>query len=94
MPLYALVCHDKENGLETRMGARPDHLAWVQANLAVIKLAGPLLDDAGGMAGSLFILDLPDVAAVQAFNAADPYTQAGLWGRVDLREFRASVGQL
>jgi uncharacterized protein YciI len=94
MPLYALVCHDKENGLETRMGARPDHLAWVQANLSVIRAAGPMLDDAGRMAGSLFILDLPDRAAAEAFNAADPYTKAGLWGRVDLREFRASFGDL
>jgi uncharacterized protein YciI len=94
MPLYALVCHDKENGLETRMGARSNHLAWVGENLGVIKVAGPMLDDAGGMAGSLFILDMPDKAAVEAFNAADPYTKAGLWGRVDIREFKASFGQL
>jgi uncharacterized protein YciI len=46
------------------------------------------------MAGSLFILDLPDRAAVQAFNAADPYTRAGLWGRVDVREFKASFGKI
>jgi uncharacterized protein YciI len=94
MPLYALVCHDKENGLETRLGARSEHLAWVADNLAVIKLAGPMLDDEGQMAGSLFILDLPDRAAVQAFNAADPYTRAGLWGRVDVREFKASFGKI
>jgi uncharacterized protein YciI len=94
MPLYALVCHDKENGLETRLGARSEHLAWVGDNLDVIKLAGPMLDDAGQMAGSLFILDLPDRAAVQAFNAADPYTRAGLWGRVDVREFKASFGKI
>jgi uncharacterized protein YciI len=94
MPLYVLACHDRENALETRMAARPDHLAWVQQNLAPIKVAGPMLDDAGQMAGSMFILDLPDKAAAEAFNAADPYTKAGLWGRVDLREFRASFGDL
>lgn len=94
MPLYVLACHDKAGGLETRMAARPDHLAWVQQNLAPIKIAGPMLDDEGRMAGSMFILDMPDKAAAEAFNAADPYTKAGLWGRVDLREFRASFGNL
>ncbi len=94
MPLFVLACHDKEHGLETRMGARPDHLAWVQANLAPIKVAGPMLDDDGKMAGSLFIIEAPDKAAAQAFNAQDPYTKAGLWGRVDIREFRASFGNL
>jgi uncharacterized protein len=46
------------------------------------------------MAGSLFILDTADRAAVEAFNAADPYQQAGLFGHVEIRGFRASVGQL
>jgi uncharacterized protein YciI len=94
MPLYALVCHDKEDGFETRMGARSEHLAWVGENVGPIKVAGPMLDEAGRMAGSLFILELPDKAAVEAFNAADPYTRAGLWGRVDVREFKATFGQL
>lgn len=94
MPLYVLACHDREGAIETRMAARPDHLAWVQSQLAKIKVAGPMLDDAGAMAGSLFILEAPDKAAVEAFTAADPYTKAGLWGRVDIREFRASFGNL
>lgn len=94
MPLFVLACHDKEDGLETRMGARPEHLAWVQTRLDAVRVAGPMLDDAGRMAGSLFILDMPDKAAVEAFHAADPYTLAGVWGRVDIREFRASFGGL
>lgn len=94
MPLFVLVCHDKENGLETRLAARSDHLAWAQQKLGVIKVAGPMLDDAGQMAGSMFILDLPDKAAAEAFHAEDPYTKAGVWGRVDLREFKASIGGL
>lgn len=94
MPLFVLACFDKENALETRMATRSAHLAWAGAQGDVIKLGGPMLDDKGDMAGSLFILDLPDKAAVQAFNAADPYTQAGLWDRVELKAFKVSLGQI
>lgn len=94
MPLFALVCHDKPGALQTRLGAREAHLAYVGDRLDVVKLAGPMLDDAGDMAGSLFILDLPDLAAARAFNAADPYTQADLWARVELNPFKATIGQL
>ena len=46
------------------------------------------------MAGSLLILEVADRAAAEAFNAAGPYTLAGLWGSVDIRAFKASIGQV
>ncbi|WP_309088199.1 YciI family protein [Phenylobacterium sp.] len=92
--LFALMCLDKPNALDVRMGAREAHLAYVRERLDQVKLAGPLLDDEGGMAGSLLILDVADRAAAEAFNAADPYTLAGLWGSVEIRAFKASIGQV
>lgn len=92
--LFALMCLDKPNALEVRMGAREAHLAYVRERIEQVKLAGPLLDDEGGMAGSLLILDVADRAAAEAFNAADPYTLAGLWGSVEIRAFKASIGQV
>jgi uncharacterized protein YciI len=44
------------------------------------------------MAGSLIIIEAPDLAAARAFHAADPYTLAGLFERADLRLWRATVG--
>lgn len=92
--LFALMCLDKPNALEVRMGAREAHLAYVRERIDQVKLAGPLLDDEGGMAGSLLILDVADRAVAEAFNAADPYTLAGLWGSVEIRAFKASIGQV
>jgi uncharacterized protein YciI len=46
------------------------------------------------MAGSLFILDVADLAAAEAFNAADPYQMAGVFGRIEARGFRASIGSI
>ena len=94
MPLYALMCLDKPNALDVRMGAREAHLAYVRERIDQVKLAGPLLDDEDGMAGSLLILDVAVRAAAEAFNAADPYTLAGLWGSVEIRGFKASIGQV
>jgi uncharacterized protein YciI len=92
MPLFMLACFDKPDSLDLRMATREAHLAYARENLAQVKMAGALLDEAGAMAGSLFIMDVPDRAAVEAFNAADPYQKAGVFGRVDIRGFRASIG--
>ena len=74
------------------MATREAHLAYVREHIAMVKLAGALLDEADNMAGSLFIMDAPDRAAVEAFSAADPYQQAGVFGRVDVRGFRVAIG--
>ena len=94
MPLFMLACFDKPNSLDLRMATREAHLAYVRENVALVKVAGPMLDDAEALAGSLFILEAEDRAAVEAFHAADPYQQAGLFGQVEIRGFRASIGQL
>lgn len=94
MPLFVLHCLDKPDALEVRMGAREAHLAYVGGLREVVKLGGPLLDENGVMAGSLLVVDVADKAAAEAFSAADPYTLAGLWQRVDISAFRASVGGL
>jgi uncharacterized protein YciI len=94
MATFVLTCLDHPNNLERRMGAREAHLAYVKEHLSLLKLAGPLLDDAGQMAGSMFILDVADKAAVEAFNAADPYTKAGVFASVTIQAMKITVGVL
>jgi uncharacterized protein YciI len=94
MPLFMLACFDKAEALDLRMATREAHLDYVRENAGAVKLAGPMLDEADGMAGSLFILEVADRAAALAFNAADPYQKAGLFDRVETRGFRASIGSL
>lgn len=94
MALFILACFDKPNSLDLRLATREAHLAYAGERRAMIKLAGPLLDKAGGMAGSLFILEAESRAQVEAFNAADPYQKAGLFGQVEIRGFKASIGQV
>ncbi|MGA0606113.1 YciI family protein [Phenylobacterium sp. VNQ135] len=93
MPLFALMCLDKPDALDLRMATRERHLAYVRDNAGKVRLAGPLFDDTEQMAGSFFVLDVADKAAAEAFNAADPYTQAGVFGTITIRHFKATFGQ-
>ena len=94
MPLFVLTCIDKTDALEARMGARPAHLEYVDANLSLVKLAGPFLDEAGGMVGSMFILETQDQAAAESFAAQDPYALAGVFERTEVRAFKVVRGAL
>jgi uncharacterized protein YciI len=92
MATFILICRDKPGAIALRMATREAHLAWVGANMAKVVRAGPLLDDADGMAGSLFILEADSRADVEAFTAADPYAKAGLFGHVEILNWRQTVG--
>ncbi|MEM8648531.1 MAG: YciI family protein, partial [Pseudomonadota bacterium] len=81
--LVALIAKDKPGALQTRLDNREAHVAYLKANSCVTQ-AGPLLDDAGDMCGSLIVLDVEDMAAAEAFVAGDPYGQAGLFASVEL----------
>lgn len=83
MPLFALICHDKPGHLETRKENRAAHLAYIEET-GVVAQAGPFLDDAGAMCGSLVILDVADRAAAEDWAASDPYAKAGLFESVSV----------
>lgn len=81
--LIALLAKDKEGHLETRKSNRDAHLSYIKET-GVVSQAGPLLDDAGAMCGSLVILDVQDMDAAQSWAANDPYAKAGLFADVQL----------
>lgn len=93
MPLFVISWTDKPDSLPVRMGAREAHLAYA-AEQGCVRLGGPFLDAHGDMAGSLMVVEAEDLAAAQAFHAADPYTLAGLFETSQVRPWRATVGAI
>ena len=93
MALFVISWLDKPGGLPVRMAAREDHLAYV-ARTGAVKLGGPFLGPDGGMAGSMLIVEAEDLAAAEAFHAADPYKLAGLFETSSVRPWRLTVGGL
>lgn len=90
--LVALLARDKPDGLPIRQENRPAHLDYLKSTADAVQQAGPLLDDAGGMIGSLIILEVADMAAAQAWADADPYAAAGLFADVQLIAWKRVIG--
>ncbi|WP_353473445.1 YciI family protein [Salipiger sp. H15] len=89
--LVALVAKDKPGALDIRKHTRAEHLAYIERT-GVVSQAGPLLDEAGEMAGSLVILDVADMAAAQDWADKDPYALAGLFESVTLTAWKKVIG--
>ena len=81
--LIALIARDKPGALQIRLDTRDAHVAYLKSSGAVSQ-AGPLLNEAGEMCGSLVVLDVEDMDAARAWAGADPYAHAGLFESVEL----------
>lgn len=88
---FALVCLDKPNALQTRVENRAAHLAHIEAS-GVVEQAGPFIDAAGQMCGSLIILGVATRAEAEAWAGADPYAKAGLFSSVMIQEWKRVIG--
>jgi uncharacterized protein len=94
MPLYCLHCLDRaDGGAEARAVSRPAHLAWAAGLGPVVRMAGPLLSEAGAMIGSVFLIEAESLAAARAVHAEDPYVTGGVFGDVTIFETRWSIGE-
>jgi uncharacterized protein YciI len=99
MMWYAIVAEDTPNSLEKRMAVRPAHLARLQAlqNEGRLLLAGPFpaIDsiDPGpaGFSGSLIVAEFANLEAAQAWAAADPFVNAGVYADVTVKPFRKTL---
>ena len=89
---YAVLAFDgdDEGALGRRMAARERHLAVINAWAADGRLAlgVPFFTAAGRPAGSLMVLEVPDQAGLDAYLAAEPFNQEGVWQRVETHGFR------
>lgn len=88
---FALICIDNDDMLQTRLDTRAAHLAYIEGT-GVVEMAGPFLNEAGAMVGSLVVLDVADMAAARAWADADPYAKAGLFKSVDIRAWKKVIG--
>lgn len=93
MALFHILAIDKPGSLSLRMENRPAHLDWAKAQGDKLKLAGPVFDDDGEtFAGSMFLVEAESHAEIEAWQAADPYVQAGLFGEIHIHPFKWVIG--
>lgn len=86
--LYVIHCFDKKAQLQVRTANRPAHVAYLKSFGDKLYVAGPTLDAADNMNGSLVILDLASQAEAEAFAAGDPYAIAGVFEKVIIQPWK------
>lgn len=88
--LFCVHAVDGKDNTEIRTTLYPDHKAYLDnaADAGVtIVMSGPLQDAQERTIGSLFVLEAETLAAVQAFNANDPFNKAGIWSDIKINTF-------
>ena len=85
---YVVIAKDKGDLRRTRRAA---HLDYVAGQQHLIAYAGPLIEG-GAMIGSVFIFDVADRAALDAYLGGDPYfADGGIFASVEIYESRKMV---
>ena len=89
--LFSIHALDRSGALPTRLANYDAHKAFLSdtSRFGVkIVMSGPLVaDDGQTMIGSLFLVEAPSRAEVEAFNRADPFAAAGICDRVSIAGF-------
>jgi len=93
---YLIEGYDGEDVVEQRLSARQAHLARLTAlrDEGRLLLAGPCpaidAEDPGpaGFSGSVIIAEFPSLDDARAWADADPYVDAGVYTRVEVRPFK------
>ena len=93
---YLIMGTDVANSLENRMAARPAHLARLRAlaDGGRLKIAGPMpaIDSenpgAAGFTGSVIIASFENLQQAQTWALEDPYLEAGVYAKVEVRPFK------
>ena len=93
---YAIEGFDGADVLPKRLAARPEHVARLTAlrDAGRLLLAGPCpaidAEDPGpaGFSGSIVIAEFESLEAARVWADADPYVQAKVYARVEVRPFR------
>jgi len=95
--MYYMICsQDVENSLEKRLATRERHLARLNELKAQNRLliAGPLpaVDSndpgAAGFTGSLVVAEFESLEIAEAWAAADPYIEAGVYESSIVKPFK------
>ena len=93
---YLILGHDREGSLQARLQSRAAHLARLTTlrEQGRLLLAGPCpaidAEDPGpaGYTGSAIVAEFASLPDARAWADADPYLEAGVYERVEVRPFR------
>ncbi|GES42562.1 hypothetical protein RsS62_18140 [Rhizobium dioscoreae] len=87
MTLFAVLFEDdQQNAAAIRKEYLPRHFAFLEANAASIRTAGPLSREGDAFAGGLWLVEVETADAIDRLVKEDPFWAAGL--RKSVKVFR------
>lgn len=93
---YAVFATDKPDMRDVRERVRPVHRTYLRKAAqhgVLVRLGGPTLaPQCDAMNGTLLIVEAEGIDEVMQFVSNDPYMQAGLFERVEVRPWEWSLG--
>ncbi|CAH2599758.1 YCII domain-containing protein [Rhodovastum atsumiense] len=95
MPQYVVIAWDGTDAgaPARRLAARPAHLDNVAPMVEAgrLKIGGAIVDEAGGMIGSVCILDVASREELDHWLATDPYVTGKVWQKIEVHPMRIAV---
>lgn len=85
---FAIVCFDKPCVGELREKTHDAHLDYLKQHSVQMHFGGPFENDGGAIVGTLFIVNVEDHAAANAFTENEPFHRAGVFESVIVRRWR------
>ena len=93
MALFAIFCLDRPGRASVRKAKLNEHRAHFQMASGAVRAAGPMTADAGDtQCGSLIVYEAETIDVARAFIDADPYTRAGLFEQITVRQWQWMSG--
>jgi uncharacterized protein len=93
---FAVFATDKPQMRDVRERVRPSHRAYLRSAPSqgvFVRLGGPTLaPHCDAMNGTLLVVEADGIGDVMTFIGNDPYMQAGLFERVEVRPWDWSLG--
>jgi uncharacterized protein YciI len=87
--LYIIYQEDRPDGAAVRAANREAHFAYLEKHRDILVLGGALLaEDGATRTGSALIINVPDLAAAEAFSREEPFRKAGLFRTVKVSRMR------
>jgi uncharacterized protein YciI len=91
---FVFVCTDGVDSADRRREALPAHLRYIEAVIARVRLAGPLLGENGANIGSLYIIEADSPEAAWQVLRGDPFHAAGIWQTITMLRMTGAAGTL
>ncbi len=86
---YIIETWDRPGSQSIRQQTRGAHLEYLLQHQSLLLACGAkLADDGTDLGGGLYVLDVATRAEAAAFIAADPFTEADLFERVQITRWR------